>query len=75
MNGAVHWMRSNNLASHIKNKPEITSKIHEDTGLVEIFIDGNSVIEWVSEDGDPEPLLQDFTRILYIGILLSCDKE
>jgi len=68
---AVHWMRSNNLEEKITNLPPITYKVSNDNGLVEMFINGTSVVEWVDEDGEPEILFNEFKRILFIGMLMT----
>ncbi len=67
---AVHWMRSNNLEEKITNPPNVTWDTDKDSGIVCIYIDGVLVVEWVSDEGDPSQLIDDFKRILYIGCLI-----
>ena len=44
-------------------KPKIEGRINPCDEIVEIFVDGELIVEWVSDDGNIEPLMNDFTRI------------
>lgn len=49
-------------------EPEITFSVDENDGLVKIFVNEQFIVEWTSDDGDAEPLVDSFTTVFHAGM-------
>lgn len=52
--------------------PKLTYKNDPDCGLIEFFVDGELLTEWVYED-DPEASFNEFKKIYEYGFKAGCE--